>query len=123
EHGFKGLETRLRLFQAEAPASPRLPAAQNPRWAACHSEQPPCPAHIFHRPPAEIATVQALLTQARLVTLTGVEGTGKTRLATQVVSVGLDGYPDGVWFVDLSPLTDPGLIASLFVERARLARP
>ncbi len=58
----------------------------------------------------EIAEVLRLLADARLVTLTGSGGSGKTRLAIQVASRLLDVYPDGVWFVDLAPLTLPELV-------------
>jgi predicted ATPase/class 3 adenylate cyclase len=60
----------------------------------------------------EIASVLRLFETAglRLVTLTGPGGTGKTRLAQEIGAGALDRYPDGVFFVDLSPLTDPGLV-------------
>jgi predicted ATPase/DNA-binding SARP family transcriptional activator/tetratricopeptide (TPR) repeat protein len=53
---------------------------------------------------AEIARVGELLGSARLVTLTGPGGTGKTRLASEAASRMADAAPDGVWFVPLAPV-------------------
>jgi len=58
----------------------------------------------------EIAEIKRLLGNARLVTLTGTGGAGKTRLAVQAAADLLDGYPDGVWFAELAPITDPALV-------------
>jgi predicted ATPase len=65
----------------------------------------------------EIDEVKAMLGQARLVTLLGMGGLGKTRLSLQVAAEQLALYPDGVWFLDLSPLTDGALVAA---EAARV---
>ena len=59
----------------------------------------------------EIAEVKLELAAHRLVTLTGTGGTGKTRLSLQVAADLLDQFPDGIWFVELAPLTDPDLIS------------
>jgi len=59
----------------------------------------------------ELAAVRGLLTGSRLVTLTGAGGAGKTRLGLQVAAGLLDGTGDGVWFADMAPLQDPGLVA------------
>src|SRR3954471_17444564 len=48
----------------------------------------------------------------RLVTLTGTGGVGKTRLALQSIDEAADGFSDGVWFVALAPVGDPGLVAA-----------
>jgi predicted ATPase/DNA-binding CsgD family transcriptional regulator len=60
---------------------------------------------------AELAAVRALVGGARLVTLTGAGGAGKTRLGLQVAAGLLDGAGDGVWFADLAALRDPDLVA------------
>ncbi|GAA1581199.1 LuxR family transcriptional regulator [Actinomadura kijaniata] len=60
---------------------------------------------------AEVRAVRDLLRSSRLVTLTGVGGVGKTRLATQAASGLHERFPDGVWQVPLSGLQDPVLLA------------
>jgi predicted ATPase/class 3 adenylate cyclase/DNA-binding CsgD family transcriptional regulator len=59
---------------------------------------------------AELAQVRDLLSDNRLVTLTGAGGVGKTRVAVQVAAQIADEFADGVWWVDLAPITDPEVI-------------
>jgi len=59
----------------------------------------------------ELAAVRGLVGGARLVTLTGAGGAGKTRLAMQVAAGLADGAEEGVWFADLAPLSDSDLVA------------
>jgi predicted ATPase/DNA-binding SARP family transcriptional activator len=59
---------------------------------------------------AERAAVGEALSGSRLVTLCGPAGCGKTRLAIRVGEELVDRFPAGVWFVDLSAVTEPGLV-------------
>jgi predicted ATPase/DNA-binding CsgD family transcriptional regulator len=75
----------------------------------------------------EIEQIRKHLATARLVTLTGTGGVGKTRLALEIGSQVLSEYIDGVWLVELAPLGDPEVIpvtiASIFGVRADQNRP
>ncbi len=75
----------------------------------------------------ELAETKKLLNGARLLTLIGPGGTGKTRLALQLAADVLPSFADGVWVAELAPLADPGLIkqavASVFGLREQLGMP
>ncbi len=60
----------------------------------------------------ELVEIGKLIRGARLVTLTGVGGAGKTRLALQVAAGFVDEFVDGVWFVGLDTVTNPDLVAT-----------
>lgn len=64
----------------------------------------------------ELASVESMLSTTRLVTLTGVGGCGKTRLAIEVANKVSQAFSDGVWFVGLAPLRDTTLIPQFIVE-------
>jgi predicted ATPase/predicted Ser/Thr protein kinase len=66
----------------------------------------------------EVAVLKELLLRqdVRLITITGPGGIGKTRLAVQVASGLVQSFPDGIHFVPLAPLSDPGLVTSVIVQ-------
>ena len=95
----------------------------------CFSEKPakdlePCPTNLpisrtgFVGREKEAAAVKELLLRqdVRLVTVTGPGGIGKTRLAVEVASGLAESFFGGIHYVPLSPLSDPGLIASVIVQ-------
>jgi predicted ATPase/class 3 adenylate cyclase/Tfp pilus assembly protein PilF len=71
----------------------------------------------------EVSEVSDLLRRAdvRLLTLTGTGGTGKTRVALQSAAELVDEFEDGVFFVALATLTDPGLVASTLTQALGVA--
>ncbi len=68
------------------------------------------PATRFIGRSGEVETVVGLALVNRLITLTGVGGVGKTRLAIQVAAELVPQFPDGIWFVELAPVGDPAAI-------------
>ena len=58
---------------------------------------------------------------ARLITLLGMGGLGKTRLSLQVAAETLHAYPDGAWFIDLTAIRDPALVASVTARALDIA--
>ena len=70
----------------------------------------PAPLTNFIGREREMVEIQSLMAAARLVTLTGAGGCGKTRLALEAAATVLDRFADGVWFVDLAALSDAGLL-------------
>jgi hypothetical protein len=59
----------------------------------------------------EVAEIEVLLADNRLLTLTGPAGSGKTRLALAVAHEVMGSYEDGAWLVELAPLSDPELVS------------
>ncbi|GAA3212316.1 ATP-binding protein [Nonomuraea helvata] len=68
----------------------------------------------------EIAAVKRLLADARMVTLTGPGGVGKTRLALRVAADLRRAFPDGVWLVELAELDNPALLPQTLIAELRI---
>jgi predicted ATPase len=104
----KGLMQLERLFQVVAPD---LPAAFPPLMTLDRFRTNlPVQLTSFVGREQEIAEIKQLLASHRLVTLTGPGGTGKTRLALHVAAEVLETFPDGVWLIELAPLSDAALL-------------
>jgi predicted ATPase len=75
----------------------------------------------------ELAECARLLGETRLLTLTGIGGSGKTRVALRLAESMLPSFPDGAWFVDLAPLVEdgaiPGTVAAVLGATATAERP
>ena len=68
----------------------------------------------------ELAETRKLLASSRMLTLTGVGGVGKTRLALRMAAEVRRTFPDGVWFVELTALHDPQLLPNTVANTLEL---
>jgi predicted ATPase/DNA-binding SARP family transcriptional activator/DNA-binding CsgD family transcriptional regulator len=93
-------------FPGERPAGG--PQPEEPSSAGRHNL--PAGRTSFIGRERELVEVKRALAMTRLLTLTGVGGSGKTRLALEVARDLVGAYPDGVWLAELAPLADPGLV-------------
>jgi predicted ATPase/DNA-binding XRE family transcriptional regulator/uncharacterized protein HemY len=64
----------------------------------------------------ELDEIVHLVAKNRLVTLAGAGGIGKTRLSLKAAQELLNAFPDGVWFIELAPLSDPALVPQAMVS-------
>ncbi|MFF5175312.1 ATP-binding protein [Micromonospora sp. NPDC000089] len=108
-HRLRGFDDRERLFQLVAPGLER--EFPRPRTADAVAHNLPTQATSFVGRETERAELGLLVRQHRLVTVLGAGGGGKTRLAVELAAGLVEAYPDGVWFVDIATVTDPGLVA------------
>jgi predicted ATPase len=111
EHRLKDLIRPERVLQVIAPDL----ASDFPPLASLDVRPHNLPTHptVLLGRERELTEVRALFEDgARLVTLTGPGGTGKTRLSLQVAAELLDVFEHGVFFVELAPITDPALVPS-----------
>ena len=111
EHRFKDLASPERVFQLGSDAFPPL--------RSLFRTNLPAPANPLIGRKKELADVLRLLADdaKRVVTITGTGGIGKTRFAIAAAAEASDAFPDGVWFIDLSPVRDAGVVLST-VEHA-----
>ncbi len=107
-HRLKDLARPQEIFQLVHPGLP----SQFPPLRSLESFVHNLPGQLtsFIGREEEMDTARRLLKESRLLTLTGTGGTGKSRLALQVAADQLGEYPDGVWLVELAPLSDPALL-------------
>ncbi|MBE1486812.1 adenylate/guanylate cyclase domain-containing protein [Plantactinospora soyae] len=108
-HRLRGFDDRERLFQLIAPGLERQ--FPRPRTADAIPHNLPTQVTSFVGRKVERAELDRLIDDHRLVTVVGAGGAGKTRLAVELAGGVVESYPDGVWFVDIATVTDPGLVA------------
>ena len=110
EHRFKDLGAPERVFQ--------LGDDEFPALKSLYRTNLPIPATAFLGRERELREIVELLDRkdARLVTLTGPGGTGKTRLTLQAAAEASDGFPDGVHWIPLAPLRDETAVGATFAR-------
>lgn len=118
EYVLRGLPRPERLYQlATAGLSSDFPPL---RTVTLTRHNLPAQLTSFVGRDQEIAELAKLVTGARLVTVLGVGGTGKTRAALKVAEELVAEFPDGVWLVELAPLHEPSLVPQAVARALQL---
>jgi len=113
-HRLKDLQRSEQAFQLVHPDLPSdFPSLNS---LDTHPKNLPVQMTSFIGREEEITDVANLLATARLVTLLGAGGSGKTRLSQEIGVSLVDEYPDGVWLIGLADLSDANMIRSRTAE-------
>lgn len=119
EHHLKDLTGPQRLFQVVAAGLPSaFPPLQSPDMVPNNL---PVQLTSFVGREREIADLKRALGTARLLTLAGAGGAGKTRLALEVATEVLKEFPDGVWLVELAACSEPALVPETVASALNVA--
>jgi len=114
QHRLKDVSAAQRVFQIGEGRFPPL------RSVDSHPSNLPAELSTFVGREEEIAEVAGALGRARVVTLTGVGGVGKTRAALRVARGAVGRYRDGVWLVELAPLADAAGLVEVVARALRV---
>jgi predicted ATPase len=117
EHHLKGLATPERLFQVGTKNFPHL------RVARQRLGNIPVELTTFIGRGREVSQLAAELGDSRLVTLIGVGGTGKTRMAVEVAHATAPMFPDGCWLVELAPVAVEEAVPFAFAGSLEITAP
>jgi predicted ATPase/class 3 adenylate cyclase len=114
EHRLKDLSRPEHVYQLVGPA---LIAEFPPlRSLGSHPNNLPIQTTSFVGREAEVAAIESLVRQHRLVTLVGSGGIGKTRTSIHAAANLIEEYPDGIWLVELAPLSSGEYLASTIAQ-------
>jgi predicted ATPase len=111
EHRVRGVSQPIAVYQLEGPGLVRdFPPLTT---AAAFTGNLPNAVSSFVGRQEEVADAVDLLGGARMVTLTGVGGVGKTRMALEVAARAASAFRDGAWVVELARVRDPDTVATV----------
>lgn len=111
--GERWIETLARRgYRFVGPVTEVPSDSQQGAWSRNKRSNLPEPLTSFIGRERELVEIKRLLPGKRLVTLVGIGGIGKTRLALQVAAEVMDAYRDGVWLVELGSISDSSLVAT-----------
>jgi predicted ATPase/DNA-binding winged helix-turn-helix (wHTH) protein len=120
-HGYRLVVAVTRLTEAEAAAPPAsAPATATALWSPPRASSVPAMSRIIGRRQI-IARIAESLMERRLVTLTGAAGGGKTTVAVGVAETSAAEYPQGIFFVDLASVAEPGLVSRTLASSLGIA--